>query len=77
MGIRTVCLALAIFVASGVLRWIFVGLAVVLPYVAVILANAGPSPTDEQPKFVTLAHPELTTGGNPTPASGTETERIP
>jgi DUF3099 family protein len=62
MGIRTVCLALAIFVATGILRWVFVGLAVLLPYVAVILANAGPAPDSDQPEFITLSHPELVAG---------------
>jgi Protein of unknown function (DUF3099) len=59
MAIRTVCLILAIFVATGVLRWVFVGLAVLLPYVAVILANAGPVHDSEQPEFVTFTHPAL------------------
>ena len=40
MGIRTVCFVLAI-VVPGVLRWVFLAAAVVLPYVAVLLANAG------------------------------------
>lgn len=38
MGIRTVCFVAAV-IASGPLRWIFVAGAVLLPYVAVILAN--------------------------------------
>ena len=47
MGIRTGCFILAIFAAtSGVtwlmwLAWVFVVAAVVLPYVAVLVANAG------------------------------------
>lgn len=50
MAIRTVCFVGAIF-ASGWLRWALVAGAVVLPYVAVIMANAGrgrsgkPAPT--------------------------------
>jgi hypothetical protein len=40
MGIRTVCFVLAI-VTSGWLRWAFFIGAVVLPYVAVVFANAG------------------------------------
>jgi hypothetical protein len=39
MGIRTVCFVLAI-VTSGPVRWILVAAALILPYVAVILANA-------------------------------------
>ncbi|UYM04971.1 DUF3099 domain-containing protein [Solicola gregarius] len=38
MGIRTVCFVAAV-IASGPLRWGFVVAAVLLPYVAVILAN--------------------------------------
>jgi hypothetical protein len=39
MGIRTVCVIL-VFVVSGPLRWVFIVGAVVLPYVAVVMANA-------------------------------------
>ncbi|MDE9364481.1 DUF3099 domain-containing protein [Luteipulveratus sp. YIM 133132] len=39
MGIRTVCFVLAV-VFTGPLRWICVGFAVILPYVAVVAANA-------------------------------------
>ncbi len=39
MGTRTVCFVLAI-VASGWVRWTLVVAAVVLPYIAVVLANA-------------------------------------
>lgn len=38
MGIRMVCLVLA-FVVHGWLAWVFVAGAVLLPYVAVLLAN--------------------------------------
>lgn len=40
MGIRTACLFLAVFTGDP-WRWVFVAGAVVLPYVAVIVANAG------------------------------------
>jgi hypothetical protein len=40
MGIRTVCL-LAAVVVEGWPRWILVAGAVVLPYFAVVVANAG------------------------------------
>lgn len=39
MGIRTLCFVAA-FVTTGVVRWVCVALAAVLPYVAVVLANA-------------------------------------
>ncbi len=50
MGIRVVCGALAL-VTEGWLRWTFVTFAVVLPYIAVVMANAvGPrSGTDVAP----------------------------
>ncbi len=38
MGVRTVCFVLAV-VSSGPLRWGFFTAAVVLPYVAVVVAN--------------------------------------
>ncbi len=40
MGIRTACFVAAILI-SGPLRWVLVAGAVFLPYIAVILANAG------------------------------------
>lgn len=39
MAIRTVCVVLAV-VVSGPLRWIFIAGAVLLPYIAVVMANA-------------------------------------
>lgn len=40
MGIRTACVLAAIFV-PGWPRWLFIAGAVVLPYIAVVVANAG------------------------------------
>lgn len=40
MGVRTVCFVLAV-VAQGWLRWVFIFLAVALPYVSVVFANGG------------------------------------
>ena len=40
MGIRTVCFVAAVL-AHGPLRWGLVAAALVLPYVAVVVANAG------------------------------------
>jgi hypothetical protein len=39
MGVRTVCFVLAV-ATDGTLRWVFIVAAVVLPYVAVVMANA-------------------------------------
>ncbi len=40
MAIRTVCLILVV-VVDGWMRWVFAAGAVFLPYIAVIMANAG------------------------------------
>jgi hypothetical protein len=42
MSIRTVCFILAV-VLQGWLRWTMAGAALVLPYIAVVMANAGPA----------------------------------
>jgi hypothetical protein len=41
MSVRTVCFVLAV-VFDGWLRWTMAGAAIVLPYIAVVMANAGP-----------------------------------
>ena len=47
MGFRLVCGILAIL-TTGWVRWSLIGAALVLPYVAVVLANAvGPSASDQ------------------------------
>jgi len=40
MLVRTICFVAAV-VASGPLRWVFLAAAIFLPYIAVVLANAG------------------------------------
>jgi hypothetical protein len=52
MTIRVVFLVLAIFVFSGWLRVLGIAAAVVLPWIAVVMANAGPTGDEEQPTFV-------------------------
>jgi len=49
MGIRTVCFVLAV-VTDGWLRWAFIVAAVVLPYFAVIVANAAGEVDDGGPE---------------------------
>jgi hypothetical protein len=39
MTIRTICFVLAV-VTGGPIRWVFVSAALVLPYIAVVMANA-------------------------------------
>ncbi len=46
MGVRTICFLGAIVVGPGWLRWVLVAAAVLLPYVAVVMANAAGSRSD-------------------------------
>ena len=40
MGVRTVCFVAAV-IAHGPLRWVLIAAALFLPYIAVVMANAG------------------------------------
>ena len=51
MGIRTACLVLAVLV-EGPLRWVLLAGAIVLPYVAVVMANAGRERTEPSSSFL-------------------------
>ena len=46
MGIRTLCFVGAILVGSGWLMWTLIAGALVLPYVAVVMANASMTKSD-------------------------------
>jgi hypothetical protein len=46
MGFRTVCFVAAIFVTVGWLRVVLIIAALILPYVAVVMANAGSTKSD-------------------------------
>jgi hypothetical protein len=59
MTIRTICLVLAIFALHGWLRLIAIVAAIILPWFAVVMANAGPVGNDDEPEFVTTNHPEI------------------
>lgn len=64
MGVRTVCFLLAI-VTQGWLRWIFFAAALVLPYFAVVFANAGRERAHEPPPtFIEHSHPQLEQHGD-------------
>jgi hypothetical protein len=54
MGIRTVCFVLAVVFAGGVLMWIFIAASFILPYIAVVMANAGASTDPGGPESFTL-----------------------
>lgn len=64
MGIRTLCFLGAIVVA-GPMRWVLVVGAVGLPYVAVVLANAGKESKRAAPVLtVDVARTQLPPGGS-------------
>lgn len=65
MSIRTVCFVLAV-VTDGPLRWAFVVCAVCLPYIAVVVANAGSAADPEGPEaFFDDSRPMLPPGKAP------------
>jgi hypothetical protein len=51
MGIRTLCFLLAVVSMGHWFMWIFLVGSVFLPYVAVVIANAGVSPDPGGPEF--------------------------
>jgi hypothetical protein len=53
MGVRTVCFLLAVVTPSP-WRWVLLSAAVVLPHIAVVVANGGREPTRAAPPPVVL-----------------------
>lgn len=68
MSIRIACFALAI-VTDGILRWIFVAGALVIPYLAVVFANGGREPAPEMPDALRPFGGELPAGHEPPSAT--------
>jgi len=64
MTIRTVCFVLAI-VTNGWLRWVFFTGAVFLPYVAVVIANAGRETAEPVPLVPPAPQREIGPGQSP------------
>lgn len=65
MGIRVVAIVVAILIARGWVRVFAVILAVVLPWVAVVFANAGPSrKAGETPSLYSAREPRQVTGAD-------------
>lgn len=79
MTIRVICLILAIFVLHGWMRLLGVGAALVLPWFAVVMANAGPVHMEEEPNFVTLDRIQIGPSHDdaPTDAAAPETSAHP
>ncbi len=65
MGVRTVCF-LGAFLTQGVVRWLLVVAAFILPYIAVVIANAGRERRSEAvPAFIPTQKRTLPEGSNP------------
>lgn len=66
MSLRTVCFVGAILVGPGLLRWLLVAGALVLPYVAVVLANSAATRSDGfELRGAGTGRPELAPGPLP------------
>jgi hypothetical protein len=64
MGIRTVCFVAAVIVGEGVVMWLLIVAALLLPYVAVVMANATSNKSDDFAlREVHEQRPELPAGG--------------
>jgi hypothetical protein len=74
MGVRTACFIGAVAVGGGWLRWVLLGAAVLLPYVAVVAANA----VAGRPETVDLPDPgnDLRHLHGPDPESGSEDQSL-
>lgn len=59
MTIRVVCFVAAVAVGPGILRWVLVAGAVLLPYVAVVMANAVDLRADPHGLDRVVTDPEL------------------
>lgn len=59
MGIRTVCVVALVLAWPNWYAWVFLPGAVVLPYVAVLLANAGRERSPSAPAVVVQPRPNL------------------
>jgi hypothetical protein len=64
MALRTVCFVMA-FVVTGWLQWVFIAGAVLLPYVAVLIANAGREQAQPQPDTLIGHTPRTALGAEP------------
>jgi fatty acid desaturase len=71
MAVRTACFVAAILVGPGWLRWVLVAGAVLLPYVAVVMANAVTTKSDGFSLIGTPgSHHELAPGSRSEPPGG-------
>lgn len=70
MGLRTVCFVLAVALFHGAARWGALAASAVLPWVAVLVANAGPKHETAQPAyFIPDPAPALEAAPEPEPST--------
>lgn len=67
MSIRVVCFGAAVAVGPGPLRWVLIAGAVLLPYVAVIMANATDQRSADHDLERVITQPQLTGSAAPPP----------
>jgi len=66
MALRTVCFVAAVIVGNGLAMWILIAAAIFLPYVAVVMANAATSKSDDfSLQASAFDRPELGAGSPP------------
>jgi hypothetical protein len=56
MSIRTACFVLAVVCIGHWFMWVFIAASFVLPYVAVVMANAGAAPDPGGPEYFDPDH---------------------
>lgn len=61
MTIRTICFLLAVASMGHWFMWVFLAASFILPYVAVVIANAGASPDPGGPDGIDGVPPDFTT----------------
>jgi hypothetical protein len=66
MSLRTLCFVGAVILGQGVFMWILIAAAIFLPYIAVVMANAAASRSDDFAlQQSNLDRPELPAGSPP------------
>jgi hypothetical protein len=65
MGIRTACFVLAVVSIGHWFMWVFIAGSFLLPYVAVVLANAGSAPDPGGPEHFEPDHERRAIEGGP------------
>lgn len=62
MSLRTICFVGAVIVRDGIFMWLLIAGALILPYIAVVMANVA-APRIEDPELRETAYTPLQLGG--------------